>query len=119
MLDINSQNYLVNLAAGRFTDKLTSELQSKARYDLNTLLDKAKTAASKGFPIPWGSVSSAAHWIYGIVGDPNVNARWDSGKLHDKHKVHNGGSVYPQINRRSDKPPVSHRCSVVCPTSMT
>ena len=56
MLDINSQNYLVNLAAGRFTDKLTSELQSKARYDLNTLLDKAKTAASKGFPIPWGSV---------------------------------------------------------------
>jgi hypothetical protein len=60
-LDVQSQNYLVTYAAGRFVAKLTSSLQTKAQYDISPLLDKARTAANKKFPVMWGSACLMAN----------------------------------------------------------
>jgi len=53
-LETQSANLIVNIAEGRFSDRLTSELQKKAHYDLAPLLDKEKLKINKQFPIRWG-----------------------------------------------------------------
>lgn len=60
MLETRSSNFLFNFAAGRFRDKLTSELQAKAQYDLTNLLNRAKAKINSQFPIRWGSACLAA-----------------------------------------------------------